>query len=495
MAPLSTAAAETEGRHPTAGIGPTSGLAKARRRLRYLADVSYERGTRDPWHGWLPAVLPADARRLRIDDPELVLTLEGLGADLVDSEPDVEIGPVERLRGDARRAIATLAVEPNGSRWRVARAATRAIGSGRLRALARRARRRMRQLGYPEAVAIGWDLEHALHLPGKPGAPRRAVERLPLRAIILGTRGDDVLTVLDVAIASASAAASTPLDGATPVVRAAGLVVLGKTEVLRIAIGPARSELEAQRRALGALSAAARRREVAKRIPSLLAYGKAGLGDWSLESRIEGARSAAMPADPVLDDCVEFLVALHGTVPNKSDERSVSANADVVARVCPNEQANELRTLAVRLERALADLPRGFAHGDFWGGNLLVDDGRLSGVVDWAGAGPGRLPVLDLLHLHISASRWTRNVHLGPTVVDEFLPWAHAGAAPSVRSYCGRLGLDLTGSELESLVLAYWLDRVAYEIETFRDRARPTWVRRNIIDVLEAVPSGHRRNP
>jgi Phosphotransferase enzyme family len=436
-------------------------------------------------------VLPVDARRLRIDDPEIIATLEGVGVELVDSRPDVEIGPLERLRGDARRAMTMLAFEQSSSRLRIVRAAVRAVGSLRLRAVARRARHRMKQVGYPNAVAVGWDLEHALHLPGRGNRRRRAVELLPLRAIVLGTRGDDARTVLDAAVEAASETARTPLDEGAPVVRAAGLVVVGTTEVLRVAIGPARHELAAQREALNTLRAAVRSSpEVAERIPSPIAHGKAGLGDWSLESRIAGTPSSAMPEGAVLDECVDFLVTLHKAVPDGSDERSITANADVVAGVCTKERASEVRGLAARLEQVLADLPRGFAHGDFWGGNLLVDTGRLVGVVDWAGGGPGRLPLLDLLHLHVSASRWTRNVELGPTVVDEFLPWAQAGADVTVQAYSQGLGLDFPRPALESLVLAYWLDRVAYEIRTFRHRAEPAWVQQNVVEVLAAIDAG-----
>jgi hypothetical protein len=39
-------------------------------------------------------------------------------------------------------------------------------------------------------------------------------------------------------------------------------------------------------------------------------------------------------------------------------------------------------------------------------------------------------------------------------------------------------------------VLAYWLDRVAYELERFRHRDRPPWVRQNVVEVLAAIEAG-----
>ena len=442
----------------------------------------------NPWHGWLSAVLPANVRRLRVNDSELAATLDGSGAELVDSQPEVEIGPVEGLRGDAGRAIATIAFEPGRGPSQAIRAAARGVGSLRLRAVARHARRKMKLLGYPDVVTIGCDLGHVLHLPGKSDPPRRVVEHLPLRAIILGTRGDGVRTVLDAAVEAAAADARSSLDGEAPILRTSGLVVLGDTDVLRVAIGPARHQLESQRAALSFLAVEAPT-QIRERIPSTLAHGTAGVGDWSLESKLGGAGSRGQVAEDVLDDCVAFLVSLHTASSATSEQHSITANADVVAAVCVNDHALALRRLTARLDERLADLPRGFAHGDFWAGNLLVDAGRLVGVIDWSGAGPGRLPLLDLVHLHVSASRWTSNVDLGPTIVNESLPWARNGGAPSVRAYCQRLGLDLTRSQLESLVVAYWLDRVASELRTFRHRSEPSWIRRNVLDVLEGLVS------
>jgi aminoglycoside phosphotransferase (APT) family kinase protein len=188
----------------------------------------------------------------------------------------------------------------------------------------------------------------------------------------------------------------------------------------------------------------------------------------------------------MLSDCVDFLASLYVAGPNGADRELLARDTEVVVAFCSDAE-RDIRLVSAQLERTLADLPRGFGHGDFWGGNLLTNDGRLAGVVDWAAAGPGRLPLLDFLHLQVSAKVWATNSHFGAVIVKEFLPWARAGGDDASRAYCRQLGLDLTVGQLEALVLAYWLDRVAYDLKTFARPSRPSWLNWNVVDVLRAV--------
>jgi hypothetical protein len=108
-------------------------------------------------------------------------------------------------------------------------------------------------------------------------------------------------------------------------------------------------------------------------------------------------------------------------------------------------------------------------------------------VIDWDSAAPGRLPLLDLLHLTLSARREKTREYLGVALVRHQLPWAQAGGDEVVDSYCRRLGIDVDGRILKGLVFAYWLEHVAYELDSSRDRARrPVWMRNNVGVVLDA---------
>ena len=48
-----------------------------------------------------------------------------------------------------------------------------------------------------------------------------------------------------------------------------------------------------------------------------------------------------------------------------------------------------------RLQRSAT--PRTAVHGDLWFGNLLLSDGRISGVVDWEAAAPSGEPLRDVV--------------------------------------------------------------------------------------------------
>jgi thiamine kinase-like enzyme len=128
-------------------------------------------------------------------------------------------------------------------------------------------------------------------------------------------------------------------------------------------------------------------------------------------------------------------------------------------------------------------------HGDFWHGNLLVDGGRLTGVVDWDAAGPGRLPLLDYLHL-VTIAEHTRRRHasLGETIVSFLLPWARDGGdEPARELFSLTTGGDLDPPTLEALVTAYWLDYAAYQLRLYADRSDPQWFEPNVSSLLEVL--------
>jgi aminoglycoside phosphotransferase (APT) family kinase protein len=62
----------------------------------------------------------------------------------------------------------------------------------------------------------------------------------------------------------------------------------------------------------------------------------------------------------------------------------------------------ELAGLADRLAGHL--VPQPVVHGDFWPGNLLVDQGQVLGVIDWEAARPAGSPVSDLARFATSYS-------------------------------------------------------------------------------------------
>ncbi len=424
-------------------------------------------------HNWLPLALPAGARRFRVADVSLREVLAAAGAELVEECPDVEIG--SEPQGDAPVAIVPIAspLPEGGSRGR--RAARRASGyaSVRLRAaaVARSLRRR-----YASVEVLTWDLDRAF---GPAALPAGLVESLHCHALVVARHGEHEPTLVGEILGRTGIAAR-------PFV-ARVIVAAGDRSVARIAVGPAARQIESQRNALDALQRARPPQAIAELVPWVEDYGDSSLATWSVERRLHGT-SAGLPLDPGLErECVDVLAALHPLGDPGGGRGSLLRDADTVGDAVPPVRA-ALRTIAQAAEEALATVPRGYGHGDFWSGNLLVEDGRLSGIVDWDAAGPDRLPLLDLLHLRANGRRVLPPEAWGAVLVHELLPWARAGGDALSRSYLERIGIELDASQLEALVIAYWLDRVAYQVNLYEEiAASPLWLHRNVVEVLEAL--------
>lgn len=412
-------------------------------------------------HGWLAAIVPADAVRFRVADPAIEQTLRFAGAELVAEGPDVEIG--SSVRGDAACAVVVVSgVRPERGR-RIVRAAVRAARSLRTRQRAAVATRRLRALGYQRVTRLLWALDRPLPLPGLPPAEPPT---LPVWALVVGRRRTGP-TVLE----AAAELAGVVLER-RPTVRQGVVVAPAGRALLRVALGPAEWQLEEQSAVLGRLGGK-------MLAPRHLGDGRAGLARWTLEERLPGRRPAAL-TDALRTQCFDYLVELFRF--GSDGEWDVAERATLVASAAPGH-ASELHELGATLRERLASVPRGFAHGDFWSENLLVDGERLEGVVDWDYGGGGRLPALDLLHLLVNEARRRRRVGIGRAMVD----YLFAGnPEPDVRGYFGRLDLDT--ALLGDLVLAYWLDYVARQLELYADRAaRAVWMSENVDAVLRAA--------
>src|SRR5213592_4546958 len=92
-------------------------------------------------------------------------------------------------------------------------------------------------------------------------------------------------------------------------------------------------------------------------------------------------------------------------------------DAEVAGSFVEPRRAESLRSIGRRVAEVVAVLPHGFAHGDFFTRNLLVDGSRIVGVVDWDAAGPGRPPLLDFLHLWHMGRHKVGDLDWGPTKI------------------------------------------------------------------------------
>lgn len=379
---------------------------------------------------WLPAVLPASATSLE--------------------PPDIEIGAPGDIRGEAGvAAVPFLAPTPEEHRLRLVRAAQRVLRSVSVQARAAAAAASLEQLGYPLVEVLTWNLEGEL-----------GTGSLPLGAVAVGRRS-----------ASNTVLQSLVGDRGTrpPLLREGAVVALSDTEVLRVSIGRSRP-VDGQVAALAGLRAAGFTSEL---VPWTTESGQLGLAHWSREPRLPGSPPPGLD-DGLLDAGLQFLGDLFFVSP------SAYANAWITDRAFPAiaETVKRLRSL---------DLPRGFAHGDFHAGNLLVSGARLTGVIDWDAAGP-RLPLHDYLQLIATDDYLRHRRNLGPTIVEFLLPWARAGGDERAQGLLSRAGVESTPELLEDLVAAYWLDFVSRDVGKSADRLeRRRWREENIELVAKAL--------
>ena len=185
------------------------------------------------------------------------------------------------------------------------------------------------------------------------------------------------------------------------------------------------------------------------------------------------------------------MITLHACRRSCDGNTFATPYAEVIATRLATEAAEELVELARSIDGRLAGLPRGFGHGDFWVGNLLADDSGLVGVVDWPAAGPGHLPLIDVLQLEAGSIRELTGRCLGSVVADDLLAQARRGGSELARRYCRQAGLDVSPEELQALVAAYWLQEIARDLfDPDRDPDKieePGWVGENVDSVMKAL--------
>jgi aminoglycoside phosphotransferase (APT) family kinase protein len=281
-------------------------------------------------------------------------------------------------------------------------------------------------------------------------------------------------------------------------VRQGIVLALSPRGVLRVALGPARRQVIAQRVALARLAAAEPPSAVRELVPWTLASGEAGLASWTLERRLPGVPVSPELVERLLPQCVDFLVALHGCARDTAAE-PLAAAAAAVSRHLPGRDANDLVRMAEHVDRAVVGLPRGYGHGDLCPENLLAQGERLTGTVDWEAAGPGRLPLVDLLHLLTTTVGQREGASLGVALVHHVLPVLRGEGDATMRAhvlaYCERVGVPAEPRLLEALLAASWLSYVDFQLHLYADRAqRPAWVGANVLAPLHMLrEAGERR--
>ena len=206
--------------------------------------------------------------------------------------------------------------------------------------------------------------------------------------------------------------------------------------------------------------------------PRLDGRGVTAGASWTTETWLPGRLTTKLGAGLVRD-----VIAFCATLPQHDES---TALRDRVLNL--GERFPRWAALAMQLAERTVTSQGILQHGDFWIGNLLVDHGRLSGVVDWDTWHPAGVPGVDLLQLVAMDRRSRSREDIGDLWCGGL--WRSAEFVSAAQPYWRALGITVTDEFLEMLGLDWWSGQV---FKRQSQALRPDWVEANIDRVLESI--------
>jgi|GEM_PF-2282519 len=345
-------------------------------------------------------------------------------------------------------------------------------GGGIRRALAReRALRTLRPPAQLEVCAV-----HRLAAPGLAAGVRGDL-RSALRggALVEIARRDGVRRVLDAVADRADLARLGSRvhagSGGTLLVR--GTLVDGTGVLLRVGrcgtpADPAHVADELER--LGAAAVPL--------VPRLLGRGSCAGASWVAELALAGRRPVRAGGE-----LVRQVVAACTRFPRFEGAPAAVVDDVVGAAALLPERAARLLVLAADLATQARGLPAILRHGDLWTGNLLVDRGRLTGMIDWDAAHPAGVAGADLVQLLATEARRRAHRSLGAAFVAR--PWRAPAFRRATAQYWAAVGAAPHRELLEVAGIAWWATEVHHTLARLPHRAADErWVAANVDAVL-----------
>ena len=442
-----------------------------------------ERGLTWGGFAWLPLVTPVEATRFRTDDERLAATVVARGGGLDEARPDIEVladRSATSLR--ASRAVVRLSARASDSGPWLARRSTRIARGLRLQARAAAVARALRRQGYVATARVLWEPDDALARRSPSPIGRRTLSQaFPVHVELVADRaGRRQRTVFEAAVDSAAVESRRSIEIAQVLVRDTSLLAFDESTVLRLELGRAETGVVRQLDALAELGRLAVPTSVRSRASSMLAHGQCGLGVWSLEQRFTGSAPANGVGNSALDDCIDFLIGLADAWSGPVSAERIEREADVVARSTTPVDAETVRWLARRVASRVETLRGVISHGDFFHRNLVVDGGRLNGVIDWERSTLGRPVLHDLVHMRV-ADRAAKDVTGYGRAVVGWVRESMVDRSMAIHRYCERLGLIVDKALLVEVATGCWLAHVAHQSSRIADNASDRrWVAENI---------------
>jgi phosphotransferase family enzyme len=217
-------------------------------------------------------------------------------------------------------------------------------------------------------------------------------------------------------------------------------------------------------------------------VPRPLARGRTGHVVWSTETVLPGCRP-----DSVTPTLVAAVADFCARLPR--DATAPTAFASDMANL--RDQLPRFRAPLLRLEAraapAIGRLPSVLRHGDLWRGNILVERGAVTGVVDWDAWHPVGVPGTDLLHLVASARAFATRQGFGEVMQEH--PWQHPLFTAATAEYWNRLGVTPDRETLEAIGISWWTTSTIANLHRHPHMAsNQRWLRTNVESVLGRFP-------
>lgn len=244
---------------------------------------------------------------------------------------------------------------------------------------------------------------------------------------------------------------------------------------LRVARAGHPKDPERGRAALEALEAAG-----IEMVPRLVDAGQTAGATWTTESILPGGHAARLTPG-LLEDLTELSARLPAS---SSGPTAIDDQLAAVSAVFP-WHGPALRAVATAAGGWAVGRPGVLLHGDLWLNNLLVRDGRLSGLFDWDTWHPSGVAGTDLLNLLADEERRQSRRDVGPLLIADF--WRSPKVIEGLAPYMRTRGLPFPDAAgLAAIAVGWWASRVAAALDRGgRPTTDPVWVRQNVDDVLD----------
>jgi hypothetical protein len=217
-------------------------------------------------------------------------------------------------------------------------------------------------------------------------------------------------------------------------------------------------------------------------VPRALDAGEVAGATWTLETALLGERPQRLDQS-IAGAVSRFSASLPRSqhAPSSVDRDLASVGSVLVSR------ADRLHAAAERTSALANDIEAIARHGDLWLGNLLAQNGSLSGVVDWDGWDADGVPGADVLHLFGTDRALESGRELGEVWLER--PWSSGDFRSFSATYWSALGVEPADGLLRLAGIAWWASAVAGTLARAPHRADDErWVAANVDRVLERIP-------